>query len=100
MNFVRAEWQSARVYATVGRPEPSIYHATRGPSSPRRRHAIGGFDLAFAYEGMARAYAVAGDAGEAERWAEWARGRRPPASSMTMTAPAWFLADIESIPNV
>jgi hypothetical protein len=35
---------------------------------------IADFDLAFAYEALARACALAGDLAEARRWAELARG--------------------------
>ena len=72
VNAVRGEWQCARVYATVGRSEPALYHAARAVAICRQ-HDIGDFDLAAAYEGMARASAVAGDADEAERWTELAR---------------------------
>ncbi|HLK43721.1 MAG TPA: hypothetical protein VKV34_10305, partial [Thermoleophilia bacterium] len=36
-------------------------------------NGIGDFDLAFAYEALARAYAVAGDRDEAARWEALAR---------------------------
>ena len=47
---------------------------------------------------MARAYAVAGDAGEAERWTELARTAA--ADVVDDDDRALVLADIESIPNV
>jgi hypothetical protein len=56
----RGEWQCSRVYATLDRPEPALHHARRclelcqeGP--------VEEFDLPFAHEALARAYAVAGD---------------------------------------
>ncbi len=39
----------------------------------RQRERIGDFDLAFAYEALARACAGGGDMAEARRWAELAR---------------------------
>ncbi len=73
-NLVRGEWQLSRVYATLGRAEPAIYHARRClaycEASPQ---ALEGWDLPYAYEALARAHAVAGDAAEAERFAARAR---------------------------
>jgi hypothetical protein len=61
VNLVRGEWQCARVYAVLGRPEPALHHARRCLELCER-HGIGGFDLAYAHEALARAAAVAGDA--------------------------------------
>ena len=68
----RGEWQCARVYAVLGHPEASLRHA-RSVLDICRREGIGDFDLAFAYEALARAHTVAGDADEARRWADQAR---------------------------
>ena len=73
VNRARGEWQCSRVYATLGLPEAAMYHA-RKVLDICEREGIGDFDLAFAYEGLARAAAVAGDGDEARRWAELARG--------------------------
>jgi DNA-binding transcriptional MerR regulator len=67
VNRARGEWQCSRVYATLGRPEPALYHARRCHQITEE-HGIGDFDIAFAYEALARAYAVAGDGDEARRW--------------------------------
>ena len=68
-NVARGEWQCARVYAVLGRPEPALHHARRCleicESAP---DALEPFDLPFAYEALARAYAVAGDAVTSERF--------------------------------
>ncbi len=68
----RGEWQCARVYAVLGQPEASLRHA-RSVLDICRREGIGDFDLAFAYEALARAHTVAGDSDEARRWADQAR---------------------------
>jgi DNA-binding transcriptional MerR regulator len=96
VNAVRGEWQCARVYATVGRPEPALYHAERALELCRQQ-GIGDFDLAFAYEGMARASAVAGDADEAQRWKELATTAA--ADVADDDDRALLLADIDSIPD-
>lgn len=58
VNLVRGEWQVSRVYAVLKRPEPALWHARRCLELCKL-HGIGDFDLAFAYEAMARAHAVA-----------------------------------------
>jgi DNA-binding transcriptional MerR regulator len=69
----RGEWQCSRVYATVGHPEAALFHA-RKVLEICQREGIGDFDLAFAYEGLARAHAVAGESDDARRWAGQAQG--------------------------
>jgi hypothetical protein len=60
VNLARGEWQCSRVYAMLGRPEPALWHARRSLEICER-HGIGDFDLAFAYEALARASALSGD---------------------------------------
>jgi len=67
VNVVRGEWQCSRVYATLGRSEPALFHAQRALAICEA-NSIGDFDLAFCYEALARAHAVAGDSDEARRW--------------------------------
>jgi len=70
-NLARGEWQVSRVYTVLGRPEPAIWHATRCLHHCEAS-GIGDWDLAYAYEALARAHAVAGDA-EAAEWKAKAR---------------------------
>jgi DNA-binding transcriptional MerR regulator len=63
-NLARGEWQISRVYAVLGRSEPALHHARR-VLDLCTENKIGDFDLAFAHEALARAYAVAGDAEQA-----------------------------------
>ena len=57
------EWQISRVYAVVRRPEPSLYHAERSLEICKA-HGVGDFPLAYAYEALARAFAIAGKSRE------------------------------------
>jgi len=57
------EWQISRVYAVVRRPEPALYHAERCLEICKA-HGVGDFPLAYAYEALARAFAVAGKSRE------------------------------------
>ena len=60
VNRARGEWQVSRVYCLLGRPEPALHHAQRCLDECLV-HTLGGFDLAYAHEAIARARAVAGD---------------------------------------
>ena len=66
-HFERGEWQISRVYAILNRPDPAIYHATRCLEICKENH-IGDWDIAFAYEALARAYNVAGKKTEAKKY--------------------------------
>ena len=59
LNLSIGEWQLSRVYATLGRAEPALFHAQRSLEFAQRGR-LGRFYLAYAYEALARAAAVAG----------------------------------------
>ena len=71
-NLGRGEWQCSRVYAVLGRAEPALHHAQRYLDICREK-GIGDWDLAFAYEALARAHRVAGNETEFRRNLEHAR---------------------------
>ena len=73
LEFERGEWQISRVYAVLDRPEAALYHARRCLDLCQANE-IGDFDLAFAYEALARAYAIAGDADKSGEYIELAMG--------------------------
>jgi hypothetical protein len=60
INLARGEWQVSRVYSVLRRSEPALYHARRCLEICQQ-NGIGDFDLAFAYEALARASLVAGN---------------------------------------
>lgn len=60
INLARGEWQVSRVYSECGRAEPAIHHANNSLQTCTQNN-IGDFDLAFAYEALARAFMVSGD---------------------------------------
>jgi hypothetical protein len=70
----RGEWQLSRVYAVLGRGEPAIYHAERCLAWCGRGE-VEDWDVAFAYEALARAHSVAGNVEEAGRCKALARER-------------------------
>jgi hypothetical protein len=67
VNLARGEWQCSRVYAILGRGEPATHHGRRCLEICQAED-IGGFDLAFAYEALARAHTVAGDTEAAAKY--------------------------------
>jgi hypothetical protein len=68
----RGEWQISRVYTVLGRGEPAIAHARRCLEICQE-HGIGDWDLAYAYEALARAYMTAGNDEEVQRFKTLAR---------------------------
>jgi hypothetical protein len=71
-NLARGEWQVSRVYTVLGRGEPAIWHAQRCLEQCER-NGIGDWDLAYAYEALARAHGVAGNERDAATWKAKAR---------------------------
>jgi DNA-binding transcriptional MerR regulator len=94
--LARGEWQISHVYAVLGRDEPALHHARR-VLELCQENGIGDWDLAFAYEALARARAVAGDAGLAREHTDQAL-----AAAEDIADPDdrdLVLADLETIPG-
>jgi hypothetical protein len=72
LHFERGEWQISRVYAVLRRPEPALHHA-QACLRICEENDYGDFDLAFAYEAMARALATAGSVAQSEKYIELAQ---------------------------
>lgn len=66
-NLWRGEWQVSRVYALLLQGSSALYHAQRCLRLCEM-HGAGDWDLAFAYEAVARAYAALGFIGECRRY--------------------------------
>jgi hypothetical protein len=67
-NAARGEWQISRVYATLGRGEPAVWHARRClelAEAAVKGGVADDWEVPAALEGLARAQAVAGDAAAA-----------------------------------
>lgn len=65
--LARGEWQCSRVYAVLGRAEPALWHARRCLEIDEAEPGED-WDLASAYEGMARACLAADDRAMAAIW--------------------------------
>jgi len=72
VEFERGEWQISRVYSVLGRSEPALCHAKRCLDICKENN-IGDFDIAFAYEAMARAHSIAEDKTECEKYLQLAK---------------------------
>ena len=68
VHAARGEWQCSRVYATLGRAEPALYHGRRCLELTEK-HGLSPFDLGCAHEAIARAARLAGIDHQAEKHA-------------------------------
>ncbi|WP_419882518.1 hypothetical protein ACN6MY_01525 [Peribacillus sp. B-H-3] len=71
LHLARGEWQISRVYALLKRHEPALHHAERSLQLCRENE-LGAFDTGFAYEAMARAFTVAENQENMERYTDLA----------------------------
>jgi hypothetical protein len=67
VNLARGEWQVSRVYTVLTRFEPATYHAQRCLDICLE-NGIADWDIAFAYEALARAWSLSDDTGERDRF--------------------------------
>jgi hypothetical protein len=91
------EWQCSRVYSILGRGEPALHHA-KACLAICEESGLGDWVVAAAYEALARASTVAGDAREAEAWL--ARAREAVAKISDPEDREVIEADLASLPVV
>lgn len=72
VNLARGDWQVSRVYTVLCRAEPALWHARRCLEICLR-DGFRDWDLAYAYEAVARAARLAGDDAEYRRHLDLAR---------------------------
>lgn len=95
-NLARGEWQISRVYSVLGRAEPALFHAHRDLDICED-NGIDDWDLAFAFEALARGHAVAGEAGKARHYTD--RALAAARDIADAEDRALVLADLETIPG-
>lgn len=72
LEFTRGEWQISRVYSILGMGESALFHAKEALRLCLD-NGIADFDLAFAYEAMARAHSVLGNHSDRSAFMEKAK---------------------------
>ena len=97
VNLARGEWQVSRVYSKCGRAEPAIHHANNSLQLCIQ-NKIGDFDLAFAYEALARAFMVSGDGLRSNEYIHQATQASQAISKKEDKE--YFLSELASIKNV
>ena len=94
VNLARGEWLITRVYAVLHRIEPCLYHADRCLKITLEND-LKDFDLAFAYEAMARACKLAGDDVESAKYITLAK--EAGAKIADLDDRAYFFNELETI---
>lgn len=94
LEFGRGEWQVSRVYSILKRPRSALFHAERCLEICTV-NGIGDFDLAFAYEAIARAHAVAGDSDRSREYV--ALGKQAGEEIEDKGNREYFLSELSSI---
>jgi hypothetical protein len=96
-NLERGDWQISRVYALLKHPHAALYHAERCLSICEK-HKIGDFDIAFAYEAMARAYATLGSKStEVKRYLTLAK--KAAGNIAKADDEKYFLSELKTVPG-
>ncbi len=72
LELARGEWQISRVYSLLEMPESALLHANYSLKLCVDND-IGDFDLAFAYEAIARAYSISNDKEMTSKHIEFAK---------------------------
>ncbi len=94
VNIARGEWLISRVYAILKRAEPCLYHADRCLKVTLESN-LQGFDLAFAYEAVARAFKLAGDEVETAKYI--LQAKEAGAKITDKNDRAYFFSELETI---
>lgn len=90
----RGEWMIAHVYTVLGGAEPALKHARRCLElTEAHKDQMEDFDIAYAYEGMARANALSGNVETAKKYLELAKDAGEAIADEEDKA--WFMGDIE-----
>jgi hypothetical protein len=72
INLQRGHWMVSHVYAVLNRAEPALYHAKKCRKLTKE-NKFKDFDVAYAYEAMARAYALSGGSFEYKKYMQRAK---------------------------
>ncbi|HNX01293.1 MAG TPA: hypothetical protein PLE74_10925 [Candidatus Cloacimonadota bacterium] len=93
-NIYTGEWQISRVYATLHMTQSALYHAERALQICLDQ-GFNGFNLAYAYEAMARTYMIMKDEDLKNKYLELARNEAK--SIKDMEYRSMLLDDLKTI---
>ena len=95
--FERGDWQLSRVYASLGKGDEALHYA-KHCLNVCMDNEIGDFDLAFAYEAMARAYSLKENWVEVDRHTELAKIAAEDISKKDNRD--YFFGELDTIPRM
>ncbi|MFW9856308.1 MAG: hypothetical protein ACFFFG_14745 [Candidatus Thorarchaeota archaeon] len=97
INLERGDWQVSRVYCLTENAESAKYHAQRCLKICQENN-IGDFDIAFAYEGMARAFSVSGnESDEVKKYLDLAN--EAGTKIKKKEDKDWFISQLKTVPG-
>lgn len=67
VNLTRGDWMISHVYVVLNQPQMALHYA-QSCLEICQEHAIGDFDIAYAYEAMARAFAALGQKADSQKY--------------------------------
>jgi hypothetical protein len=97
LEFERGEWQISRVYSVLSMPHPALYHGKRCLEICQEND-IKDFDIAFAHEALARAYAVLGEKSKREKYI--ALAQKAGEKIAGEEDKKYFFSELETIPEL
>ncbi len=97
VEFERGDWQLSRVYSSLSKGGEALHYAKHCLGTCLENE-IGDFDLAFAYEAMARAHAVNGNWSEADMYVQKAKVAAE--SIEKKDDREYFMGELDSIPRM
>ena len=97
LNFARGDWQISRVYAILGQGQNALAYS-KNCLHLCIDNDFGDFDLAFAYEAAARAFAVLGDTKMAEK--HWELARKAGEAIAKEDDRKYFFSELETITQI
>lgn len=96
LNFARGEWQISRVYSLLNMGESALFHGKQSLELCQANN-IEDFDLAFAYEAVARAYMVLNDQVQMQKYIDLAAEAAE--NIEKEEDKEYFLSELKSITN-
>lgn len=94
LHFARGEWQISRVCSLLGMAACALFHANKSLNLCLDNQ-LGDFDLGFAYEALARAYAVQGDVAQRDENVAFAKSSAE--RVIKETDRMWLLENVNTV---